>query len=90
MVTSDVVLASACSSKTGLSGMLTPTVTWAPEHRVEQFKRDLAAGAVATGIDASHLCLAITARSGFLKLYETAYSHPLADIAGGQPGDPPR
>ena len=63
-------------------GMRTPTVTWAPEHRFEQFKRDLAAGAVATGIGASHLCLAITARSGFLKLYETAYSHPLADIAG--------
>ena len=63
-------------------GMRTPTVTWAPVHRFEQFKHDLAAGAAATGIGASDLCLVVTARSGFLKLYETAYCHPLADIAG--------
>ena len=63
-------------------GMRAPTVTWAPERRFEQFKRDLAAGAAATGIGTSHLCLVITARSGFLKLYETTYCHPLADIAG--------
>ena len=63
-------------------GMRTPTLSWSPEHQFEGFKRDLATGAAATGIDVSHLCLMVIARSSYLKVSEVVYFHPLAELKG--------
>ena len=63
-------------------GMRSPTLSWSPEHQFKRFKQDLVTGIAATGLDASHLSLVVTARSGHLKLSEVAYCHPLADMAG--------
>ena len=54
-------------------GMRSPTLSWSPQHQFRQFKQDLITGIAATGLDASDLCLIVTARSGHLKLCEVAY-----------------
>ena len=61
-------------------GMRLPILQWSSEEHFEDFKRDLALGAVEMGIHESHLCLAVTARSGYLKLCERVYYHPLDDL----------
>ena len=61
-------------------GMRLPILQWSSEEHFEDFKRDLALGAVGMGIHESHLCLAVTARSGYLKLCERVYYQPLDDL----------
>ena len=63
-------------------GMRQPFLEWSAEEHFEDFKRNLALGAVDMGIHESHLCLAVTARSGYLKLCESVYFHPLDDLDG--------
>lgn len=63
-------------------GMRQPVLEWSSEEHFEEFKRDLALGAVGMGIHESHLCLAATARSGYLKLCERVFFHPLDDLDG--------
>lgn len=63
-------------------GMRQPVLEWSSEEHFEEFKRDLALGAVSMGIHESHLCLAVTARSGYLKLCERVFFHPLDDLDG--------
>lgn len=62
-------------------GKRTPAIEWAAKERFEDFKHDLTAGAIDTGIDPSHLCLVVVARSSYLKLSEVVYSHSLDDVA---------
>ena len=61
-------------------GMRTPSLEWSPKDRFEEFKHDLASGAINTGIDGSNLCLIVVARSPYLKLSEVVYSRPLDDV----------
>lgn len=63
-------------------GTRRPILEWSSEEHFEEFKRDLALGAVGMGINESHLCLAVTARSGYLKLCERLFCHPLDDLEG--------
>lgn len=62
--------------------MRQPVLDWSSEEHFEDFKRDLALGAVGMGIHESHLCLAVTARSGYLKQCERVFFHPLDDLDG--------
>ena len=64
----------------GRFGMRPPILEWCPEQHFAQFKRDLALGAVDTHIDKALLCLAVTARSAYLKMCELVYCHPLSDL----------
>ena len=63
-------------------GMRQPVLDWCSEEHFEDFKRDLALGAVDMGIHESHLCLAVTARSGYLKHCERVFFHPLDNLHG--------
>ena len=63
-------------------GLRSPVLEWAPEPSFAEFKRDLALGATTTGLDKSLLCLAVTARSGYLKLCELVYCRRLDDLEG--------
>ena len=63
-------------------GLRSPVLEWVPEPSFEDFKRDLALGATATGLDKSLLCLAVTARSGYLKHCELVYCRRLDDLEG--------
>ena len=69
-------------SRTGPSACGLPVLEWSSKQQFEEFKRDLALGAIGTGIDKSLLCLAVTARSGYLKLCERVYFHSLDDLDG--------
>ena len=63
-------------------GMRQPVLEWSSDEHFEDFKRDLALGAVGMGIHESHLCLAVTARSGYLKHCERVFFQPLDDLDG--------
>lgn len=63
-------------------GMRLPVLEWSSEEFFEDFKRNLALGASDMGIHESHLCLAITARSGYLKHCERVFFHALDDLDG--------
>ena len=64
----------------GTFGMRAARLEWSDEQCFEQFKKNLALGAVNSGIEKSYLCLAVTARSGYLKLCEMVYLSSLDDL----------
>lgn len=66
----------------GSFGMRSALIEWAGEDDFAQFKRDLVQGAERTGIDKSLLCLAVTARSGYLKTCDLVWCCSLDDLDG--------
>ena len=57
-----------------------PILVWTSEEGFEDFRRGLHNGAIGMGLAPSLLCLAVTARSGPLKLHELTYRRLLSQM----------